>query len=200
MGRRKTSCGLSRDGRHDHGDRSAPATEPLATDLLSLCAFLASEAIPRRVLAEHHSALPEELGVAVAEPLRLNPLVAALRRYSLVEVTGEALSFHRLVQAAARDALAPEQRRRWVEAAVALMRAAFPYERDDPTTWAPSGALLAHALAVAVHAEERAKDLEGARWLLNQTARYFETRAEFEQARAGYARALALAEDGPWPE
>ena len=86
------------------------AQEPLAVDLLSLCAFLAPEAIPRRLLAEHHSALPEELGAAVAEPLRLNRLVAALRRYSLVEVTGEALSFHRLVQAAARDALEPDER------------------------------------------------------------------------------------------
>jgi hypothetical protein len=48
--------------------------EPLAVDLLSLCAFLAPEAIPRRLLAEHHAALPEELGAAAAEPLRLNRL------------------------------------------------------------------------------------------------------------------------------
>ena len=79
------------------------------------------------------------------------------------------------------------------------MRAAFPYDDDDPATWAPSGALLAHALAAAGHAEDTAKDLEDARWLLNQTARYFETRAEFDQARAGYARALALAEDSSRP-
>jgi hypothetical protein len=98
------------------------AKEPLAVDLLSLCAFLAPEAVPRRLLTEHHSSLPEELGAAVAEPLCMNRLVAALRRYSLVEVTGEALSFHRLIQAAARDALGPEERLGWVEAAVALMR------------------------------------------------------------------------------
>ena len=79
--------------------------EPRAVDLLSLCAFLAPEAIPRRLLTEHHAALPPELGDALADPLRLNRLLGALRRYSLVEVTGEALSFHRLVQAAARDAL-----------------------------------------------------------------------------------------------
>jgi tetratricopeptide (TPR) repeat protein len=170
------------------------AKEPLAVDLLSLGAFLAPEAIPRRLLAEHHKALPEELGAAVAEPLRHNRLVAALRRYSLVEVTGEALSFHRLVQAAARDALVPDEQRHWVEAALGLMRAGFPFDGDDPETWAPSGALLAHALAAAGHAEKRAKDLEGARWLLNQTARYLKTRAEFERARAGHARALALAE------
>jgi tetratricopeptide (TPR) repeat protein len=170
------------------------AHEPLAVDLLSLCAFLAPEGIPRRLLTEHHSALPEELGAAVVEPLRLNRLVAALRRYSLVEVTGEALSFHRLVQAAARDALEHDDRRSWVTAAVALMCAGFPYDRDDPSTWAPSGALLVHALTAAAHAEETARDLKNARSLLNMSAQYLETRAEYEGAKAGFKRALKLAE------
>ena len=61
--------------------------EPRAVDLLHLCAFLAPEAIPRRLLAEHHAALPSDLGAAVADPLRLNRLLGALRRYSLVDVT-----------------------------------------------------------------------------------------------------------------
>jgi tetratricopeptide (TPR) repeat protein len=174
--------------------------EPLAVDLLSFCAFLAPEAIPRRLLAEHHSALSEELGEAIAEPLRLNRLVVTLRRYSLVEPTGDGLSFHRLVQAAARDALAPEEQRRWVEAAVALMRAAFPYDRDDPSTWAPSGVVIGHALAAAGHAEATARDVEDARWLLNQAAGYLQTRAEYQRARAGYARALELAEAALGPD
>ena len=80
------------------------------------------------------------------------------------------------------------------------MRAGFPYDRDRPATWAPSGALLAHALAAAGHAEETARDLEDARWLLNQTARYLETRAEFERARVGYARAAKLAEAALGPD
>jgi tetratricopeptide (TPR) repeat protein len=176
------------------------AEEPLAADLLSLCAFLAPEAIPRGLFTEHHSALPEELGAAVAEPLRLNRLVAALRRYSLVEATGDGLSFHRLVQAAARDALSPEARRRWVEAAVALMVAGFPHSRDDPATWGPSGALLAHALAAAGRAEETARDLEGARQLLNATAGYFESRAELHQTRRILGRARDLTEEALGPD
>ena len=174
--------------------------EPRAVDLLNLCAFLAPEAIPRRLLTEHHAALPPELSASIADPLRLNRLLGALRRYSLADVTTETLSLHRLVQAAARDALAPEDLRRWVEAAVALMRAGFPYDRDDPATWAAAGALLAHALAAAGHAEDTARDLEDARWLLNQAARHLETRAEFDPAKATYARALALAEEALGPE
>jgi tetratricopeptide (TPR) repeat protein len=168
--------------------------EPRALDLLSLCAFLAPEAIPRRLLSEHHAALPPDLGAALADALDLDRLLAALRRYSLADVTPGTLSCHRLVQAATRDALAPDDHRRWIETAVALMRAAFPYDRDVPATWAPSGGLLAHALAAAGHAEAAARDLADARWLLNQTAHYFERRAEFDQARSGYARAQALAE------
>ncbi len=169
--------------------------EPRAVDLLNLCAFLAPEAIPRTLLTHNHVALPSEVGDAVADPLRLNRLVGALRRYSLVEVTGEGLSFHRLVQAAARDALGPNDRRRWVEVAVALMLAGFPYDREVFATWAPSGALLAHALTASVHAKEEAQDLEAARRLLNKTGEYLLVRAEFEKAKDGFARALELAED-----
>ena len=168
---------------------------PRAVDLLSLCAFLAPEAISRSLLTEHHEALPAALAEAVADPLRLNGLVGALRRYSLVEVTGEGLSFHRLIQAAARHALGPDAQRRWIEAAVALMRSGFPYDRDDPTTWAPSGALLAHTLAACRHAEATACEFEGARLLLNKTGEYQLRRADFEQARINFERALALAEE-----
>jgi Tfp pilus assembly protein PilF len=171
------------------------AAEPRAVDLLSLCAFLAPEAIPRRLLAEHDGALPSDLGEAVADPLRLNRLVGALRRYSLVEVTGEGLNLHRLVQAATRDALTGATTRRWVEAAVAMMNAAFPYVEDDPSTWAPSGELLAHALAAAGHGETAGPDLPGLPRLLNEAASFLETRAEFDRARTTYQRALKLAEE-----
>ena len=70
------------------------------------------------------------------------------------------------------------------------MHAGFPYDRDDPATWAPSGALLAHALAAAGHAEETAQDLEDARWLLNQTARFSRNP---RRVRAGQGRLRARA-------
>ena len=79
--------------------------EPRAVDLLNLCAFLAPEPIPRSLLADHHEALPPRLGKAVGNPLRLNRLIAALRRYSLLEVAGKDLIVHRSVQAATREQL-----------------------------------------------------------------------------------------------
>jgi tetratricopeptide (TPR) repeat protein len=174
--------------------------EPRAVDLLNLCAFLAPEPIPRSLLAEHHEALPPTLGRAIGSPLRLSRRIGALRRYRLVDVAGKDLIVHRSVQAATRDQLTGSKRRRWVEAAVALMRAAFPFDRDDPSTWGPSGALISHALAVAHHAEETATDLKGARDLLHASAGYFERRAELRQAKRLLERARDLAEQALGPE
>ena len=128
------------------------------------------------------------LGAAVADPLRFNRLIGALRRYSLVEATGDApeLPPSRPGGRARRARTDADRRRcgrgrRGADAGRLSLRS-----QDDPATWAPSGALLAHALAAAGHAEESAKDLEGARWLLNEAARYLRTRAEFERAKDGY--------------
>ena len=55
--------------------------EPRAVDLLHLCAFLAPEAIPRRLLTEHHAALPPELGARRRRPAPPQP--AARRAPSL---------------------------------------------------------------------------------------------------------------------
>jgi tetratricopeptide (TPR) repeat protein len=171
-------------------------SDPIAVDLLCLCAFLAPDAIPRRLLTEHHVDLPADLGSAVADPLRFNRVVAALRRYSLVEATSDALTFHRLIQAAARDALPDRERRRWIGAAVTLMRKGFPFDQIDSSTWAPSGALLSHALTAADHANvalPRAAAL-ALRQLLSRTAEFLANRAEFKQAVVGFKRALKLAQ------
>ena len=60
---------------------------PGAQELLSLCAFLAPDDIPRAILGEHAEVLPEPLGTTVGRPLIFNQMVAALGRYSLVTVT-----------------------------------------------------------------------------------------------------------------
>jgi hypothetical protein len=88
--------------------------EPRAVDLLNLCAFLAPEPIPRSLLVEHHEALPATLRKEVGNPRRLNRLIGALRRYSLVEVAGKDLIVHRSVQAATREpGAAAGSRPRW---------------------------------------------------------------------------------------
>jgi tetratricopeptide (TPR) repeat protein len=174
--------------------------EPVAVDLLNLGAFLAPEAIPHRLLAEHRDALPSPLAEAVADGLRWGDLVEALRAYSLVGVADGSLIFHRLVQASTRDGLPSDERRHWAEAAVQLVNAALPRPPWEHTNWPAIGALLPHALAAAEAAERLEVGLEVAATVLNEIAVYHRARAAWAEAEPLFERALAIGEKTLGPE
>jgi hypothetical protein len=109
--------------------------------LLSLCAFLAPDDISRGMLREHAEVLPEPLRGTIGRPLAYNQAVSALGSYSLVAVTVDAGTIHRLVQTVVRASLAPEDQQQWAGAAVRLVTAAFPGSSDEVGTW-PECALL----------------------------------------------------------
>ena len=180
--------------------QQAREASPASPDLLSLCAFLAPDDIPRELLSQGTEHLPKSLARVVADPTTFDDAVAALRRYSLVGAAGDALSVHRLVQAVARDRLATRARKRWAEAAVRLVDAAFPFAQNDLETWAPSARLLPHAVLAAGHAQplEVAPDATGR--LLNQVGMYLRGRAQFAQAREAHERALRIDEAAYGPD
>jgi len=178
-------------------------TSPAAAGLLNLCAFLAPDDIPRELLGAGAAHLPESLAAALADPLAGDEALAALRRYSLAEVSGDALAVHRLVQAVARDRLAEEARRTWAEAAVRLVAEAFPSGEQDPSdvrTWPQCSRLLPHALAAAGHAEALQVAAEATGFLLNQAGLYLKGRAQYAAARAALERALAIDEAALGPQ
>jgi tetratricopeptide (TPR) repeat protein len=168
--------------------------EPGAIALLNLGAFLAPEAIPRWLLAEHCDALPPPLSEAAANSLRWDDFIEVLRSYSLVAVDGGTLTFHRLVQAATRDSLPADDRRHWAEVAVRLVNAALPRPPEEHTNWPAVGTLLPHALAAASAAERLEADLETAAIVLNQIAVYHKARAAWAEAEPLYQRAIAIGE------
>ncbi len=165
-----------------------------AGQLMNLCAFLAPDDIGRQMLRGGVELLPEPLAAAVTDDLQWDAAVAALRRYSLVEVQGGAISVHRLVQAVVRDRLDEAGRKRWAEAAVKLVRSAFPYRTKDIDTWAASSRLLSHAMASAEHSEGLRVGLEASATLLNDVGLYLGGRAELLAARSVLGRALRIAE------
>jgi tetratricopeptide (TPR) repeat protein len=172
---------------------------PAGADLLNLCTFLAPDDIPRDLLSEGAQHLPQPLAEAVADPLAFDEAVAALRRYSLIEAGGDALSVHRLVQAVAHDRLSKEAHRTWAEAAVGLVNRAFPFESDDVRTWPQCSRLLSHTLAAVGHAEALEVASEATGRLLNQAGLYLRGRAEFAEARAAFERALVVYEQALGP-
>ena len=166
-----------------------------AADLLNLCAFLAPDEIPLEMLGEGVEYLPKSLASTASDRLAMNRAIRVLRRYSLIDASGESLSVHRLVQAVVCDRLGEDEEKRWAETAVRLMSAVFPFESHDVRTWHRCSRLLPHALAAAAHAEERGVTPEETQHILNQTGLYLRGRAELAEAKAHYERALALAEE-----
>ena len=164
---------------------------PGAAELLSLCAFLASDDIPRAMLGEHAEVLPEPLGTAVGWPLAFNQAIAALGRYSLVTVTEGSLTVHRLVQTVVRDGLSVTRQQTWVDAALQLVSSAFPSPSDEVVTWPACARLLPHVLVVVDHAQALDVEAETAVRLLNEAGAYLRSRSQYRQARQLQEQALA---------
>jgi len=163
-------------------------------DLLHLCAFLAPDNIPKWLLVSGAKYPPKPLSSVVKNELKFDDAIAALKRYSLMTVADDSLSVHRLVQAVARDRLSEEERKRWAEAAIRLVNGAFPQESQDVRTWPKCSVLLPHALAAAGHSEGLEVAPEPAGRLLNQAGLYLKGRAEFDEAKSAYERALEIDE------
>jgi tetratricopeptide (TPR) repeat protein len=173
---------------------------PAAEDLLCLCAFLAPDDLPRALLTDHADQLPKRLAGTVADGVRFPRATGVLRRYSLVAVTAEALSTHRLVQAVVRQRLSRAEWAAWVTCAVKLILAAWPTEAQLPAAWPRCGRLLPHALAAAEHAEDVATAAESTGMLLNEVGKYLGGRAEWMAARSTFERALSILEAAYGPD
>ncbi len=129
------------------------ASAPAAAELLTLCAMLAPEDIPRDLPTRHAAELPDRLREVVADPFAYADAVGALVGFSLVSVRNEALGVHRLVQAVVRERAGSAGELSWAARALRLSRRSSPLPVGSRTSWPGCERLLPHALAVAGHAE-----------------------------------------------
>jgi tetratricopeptide (TPR) repeat protein len=167
---------------------------PVAKDLLTLCAFLAPDSIPRTLFEDHAAALPEQLAAAARDQLALHQAFGALHRYALATVTEHALGVHRLVQAVVRHRLDEPARQQWAANATRLLEAAVPLVPEEVTAWPAAALLLPHVLVVADHAGGQTSEPETTAVLLTRAARYLWGRADHSQAKKLHERALAICE------
>jgi tetratricopeptide (TPR) repeat protein len=198
--------GLDQPPTDEHGDQRRVGTvwslsldrvhreAPAAEALLSLCAFLAPDHIPRGLPREQPQLLPGELAPAASDPLVYNRTLAVIGRYSLATVTPTTVAVHRLVQAVIQTRLGEDGERRWAEVAVGLLRERFPNESWEVATWPTCERLLAHVLAATGHAERLGVAGEQAGWLLDRAANYLHERGQYRQARPIAERALRVTE------
>jgi tetratricopeptide (TPR) repeat protein len=167
---------------------------PAAEHLLSLCAFLAPDEIPRWLLQDYPHMLPEPLARVVQDQLDFQQALGTLGRYALAAITDDAISVHRLVQAVVRHQLSGEQRRQWIINALLLVNVAFPGQPDQADAWPVCARLLPHALVVANHASVHDVAADWLALLISKAGVYLWGRAEYAQAEQLHKRALAIYE------
>ena len=176
-------------------------TIPGALDLLNLCSFLAPEEIPLsliRGMKEETSDYLKKLGVLlpdlVADPLALNKAIAALRRYSLMQRTGDELTMHRLVQMVARDLMRAEKQQIWGSIAVEFVTTFFPNIPNMLHTWSEGAVLLPHITTVADLTREHQIESQAVAALCNRLGYFLNFRGDYQLAKPYYERALAIRE------
>lgn len=130
----------------------------------------------------------------MGDQLVFQQALGALRHYSLVAVTSDALSMHRLVQAVVRHHLDPDGEERWAVAAARVVLAGLPEDVNDFDAWPVAARLLPHILTVtAYHALAQAAPAVTV-GLLNRASMYLTARAELQLAKSLAQHALEIAE------
>lgn len=176
-------------------------TNPAAAALLRLCAFLAPDAIPEEIFSEGGSVLGPLLQPCTRDAFTLNEAIEAVRRFSLIQRTGESrlLRIHRLLQDVLKDALGEEEQRQQAECAVLATSLVFP-AHVEVVDWQRCQRFLPQAQRCASLIEDCGFTCEPAGTLLFRTARYLYSYALYEQAESLHLRALRIREQVCGPD
>ncbi|MGH2481610.1 MAG: NB-ARC domain-containing protein, partial [Ktedonobacteraceae bacterium] len=111
---------------------SVEQSNPAATELLRLCAYLAPEAIPYEIVFQGASVLGPVLGPVAANKLSLNLAISILRKYSLLDREADRekelatqLSIHRIMQEILIDEMDVATQQLWATRAVLIVAQAL---------------------------------------------------------------------------
>jgi len=167
---------------------------PVAADLLRLCAFLSPDAIPEEILTAGTSVLGPSLGSVATDAFRRNQAIETLRAYSLVRRNpkGKTLSIHRLVQVVLQDTMENAERRSWAERVILSVNAAFP--RSDYGTWLQCERLLSQAWIATQFIEQYQIVGKEAERLLQEMAYYLWDRGRYAEGEPLYQQLLRIRE------
>ena len=170
-------------------------TQPAAKQLLNLFAFFGPDDIPISIIKAYSEILPEELKIAVHNPIELEENLSAIYRYSLVGRNGGFISFHRLVQDVIRTQIPKDKAIKWVNMAVHIMKMAFSYDIYDMKTWTVCAQLLPHALTTAAYAEKYNTGLEEGAEIYQKTGEYLQGQAEYKRAGEAIECAITIRQE-----
>ena len=173
-----------------------------AADLLRLCAFLHSDAIPEEILLQGVRSKDLQQGAEADDGFQLREAMRTASAYSLLrcQVEERTYSMHRLVQAVLRGSMDAHLVQQWMERTVHVLHAVLP--EVEYSAWRQYERLVSHALVCAsypVHCEQRHLELAD---LLFKAASYLSERAQYAEAEPLFQQVLhmrlqALGEEHP---
>lgn len=177
---------------------------PLCLVILDFAAFLAPDSIPRSLLMDAQDGLQEALNERLADASSgpgsrtainqdaLDDALGDLSAYSMITLTEDAFSVHRLVQAVQADAMGEEVQRQWAERAVEAMYAAFP--EFTPATWRVCERLLPHVDVCAGHIEKHGFVSRETAWLTLEVGDFLQATGDLSRAMAYYEQSHGIRE------
>jgi tetratricopeptide (TPR) repeat protein len=167
-------------------------TNPVAAELLCLCALLYPDDIPEELFIDGAPDLGPVLQLKAGDLFRLNDAMRELRRFSLLhrESERQMYTIHRLVQAVLKGRMGQETRCQWAERIVRAINRTFP----SPTfpEWSQCQRLIIQAQACVALIEEWHLVIPEAALLLHQAGSYLEDRAQYWEAEPLLERAPLL--------
>lgn len=174
---------------------------PLSHALLRLAAWFAPEAIPRGIFAVDKALLSEALNPEVhVSDLGIDEALGELDRFSLIRLTRETVSVHRLLQAVEQDSLNPEECRRWLVRTIQLFNAFAPRSPDNVSAWDVWVPIAPHAETLLRYSERECVDVLPIAVTANQLGQFLHARGAYAEAEPLYKRALSIREKSLGPE
>jgi tetratricopeptide (TPR) repeat protein len=167
----------------------------LARTLLRIAAWFAPDLIPRGIFLANGGVLSEALGQeSVISHLAIDKALGELDRYSLIRLTTETASVHRLLQAVEQDSLTEEQCQLWLLRGIRLVNAFAPPKPDDVRTWDIWLPLQPHVESLLYYAQRHGVENAPVGLAANQLGVLLATRALYRQAEPLMRRALTIEE------
>ncbi len=173
---------------------------PVAAELLRLCAFLNNDAIPEEIIIEGALELGPVLSSVAADKLALNNAIGELRKFSFVRRNPAAstLTTHRLVQVILMDGMEKSEQRVWAERAVRAINRVFP--TITFATWQQCQRYLPQIQVCSELIRNYDFAFPEAIQLLEQAATFLKEYAYYNFAEEVYLQTLALREANAGPE
>jgi tetratricopeptide (TPR) repeat protein/transcriptional regulator with XRE-family HTH domain len=175
---------------------------PAAAELLTVCAFLAPEAIPETFFIDGAKHLGPTFEKLAADPFAFRTAIKALLTYSLIQrnAANRTITIHRLVQVVLKERLSGVAQRTWIICVTHALTQLFPPNSRQPDYWSTCERLVPHARTCITLSDQQREDIHEHATLMSYVATYLSQRARFSEADALFQQALHIKEQVSGPE